>query len=479
MTTNYESMLNPNLLNGSVKIGWAKTDITPQGKTLLQGQFYTRITDKVGSRLTATALALEVCQDDGRRDHLVMLSCDLALINFKSEFAKTLAKINQDIDPGKVIINATHTHSAPPTRSGSYDEPADDPLFIKPAAYLVYLVEKLAHVVNDAWCARRAGGLARGFSHAVTGRSRRSTYSDGSTKMYGATNTPTFYGFEAGDNSNVHLLFTYDVDEKLTGIVINVACPSQVLEHSDYFSADFWDVVRQGVSTRYGAAVHLLPQCAPAGDLTPRFLADGKIEADLEARLGLDLCGMIARRIMAAVADGLATAAPIARQLAFAVLPLRWELPRMRVTAEEYKLERQIPFLSKEELAKQHYAFQRLWPFGKASELISRYENQDSQPLHEVFCHFVRLGDIVIATNPFELYHDYGVRLSCRSPAVQNFMVQLCERPDAGDGYYLPTRRAMVGGHYSAQIKSCWVGPEGGDLLVENSVAAINALFAQ
>jgi hypothetical protein len=47
-----------------------------------------------------------------------------------------------------------------------------------------------------------------------------------------------------------------------------------------------------------------------------------------------------------------------------------------------------------------------------------------------------------------------------------------------GTGGYLPTQRALDGGHYSALIKSNWVGPEGGQMLVDETVAKINEMFA-
>ena len=83
---------------------------------------------------------------------------------------------------------------------------------------------------------------------------------------------------------------------------------------------------------------------------------------------------------------------------------------------------------------------------------------------------------MVFATNPFELFVDYGTRIRCRSRALQTFLVQLAD--GSGNGFYLPTQRALDGGHYSAQIKSCWVGPEGGQMLVDKTVEAINDVFA-
>jgi hypothetical protein len=58
---------------------------------------------------------------------------------------------------------------------------------------------------------------------------------------------------------------------------------------------------------------------------------------------------------------------------------------------------------------------------------------------------------------------------------LQTFLVQLADGSD--NGSYLPTQRALEGGHYSALIKSNWVGPEGGAILVEKTVHAINTLF--
>jgi len=39
--------------------------------------------------------------------------------------------------------------------------------------------------------------------------------------------------------------------------------------------------------------------------------------------------------------------------------------------------------------------------------------------------HVIRLGDMAIATNRFELYLDFGIRIKARSKAVQTFVVQL------------------------------------------------------
>jgi len=71
------------------------------------------------------------------------------------------------------------------------------------------------------------------------------------------------------------------------------------------------------------------------------------------------------------------------------------------------------------------------------------------------------------------MYTEYGLRIKARSKAVQTFVVQL-----AGDcGGYLPTEEAVRGGHYSAEVFSNQVGPEGGNVLVDKTVDAINSMW--
>jgi len=88
--------------------------------------------------------------------------------------------------------------------------------------------------------------------------------------------------------------------------------------------------------------------------------------------------------------------------------------------------------------------------------------------------HVLRIGDAAIATNSFELFGDYGIRIKARSKAVQTFIVQL-----AGPGTYLPTKKAIRGGHYSAVVHSSLVGPQGGNVLVDRTVGIIDSLWTK
>ena len=94
-------------------------------------------------------------------------------------------------------------------------------------------------------------------------------------------------------------------------------------------------------------------------------------------------------------------------------------------------------------------------------------------PVNRGKLHALRLGDVAICTNPFELFVDYGIQIKARSKAIQTFVIQLA----CNSGLYLPTPKAVRGGSYSGNPHVSRVGPEGGQVLVEQTVKAINALW--
>jgi len=86
--------------------------------------------------------------------------------------------------------------------------------------------------------------------------------------------------------------------------------------------------------------------------------------------------------------------------------------------------------------------------------------------------HVARLGDLAFASNPFELYLDYGMQIQARTRSVQTFLIQL-----TGPGSYVPTERSVAGGAYGAVPASTEVGPEGGRILADWTVQAVNAFW--
>jgi hypothetical protein len=110
---------------------------------------------------------------------------------------------------------------------------------------------------------------------------------------------------------------------------------------------------------------------------------------------------------------------------------------------------------------------------------VKRFESQKTnpKPVCEVELHVLRIGDAAVCSNPFELFTDYGIRIKGRSKAVQTFVIQLVGIDVRGS--YLATEKAVRGGHYSAVVQSCLVGPEGGQILVDRTVELINSMWVK
>jgi hypothetical protein len=291
--------------------------------------------------------------------------------------------------------------------------------------------------------------------------------------MYGKTNDPKFRGLESGNDHGVELLCFRDSQMKLTGIAINLACPSQVVEGKYFVSADFWAPVREELRKLHSTDLFGYPMLSAAGDQWPRDLARrGRGEPDMRDEPGMREMG---RRIVNAVQDALAK--PLGDPVLDPVFKHHVEqldLPARLATEEDVQAAREeIKRLTQAGQPKPGSSEARV--LQRAQGVLERFDGQGAAPIYSMELHVIRLGDTAIATNPFELYLEYGQRIKARSNAAQTLLLQLAQ----GRGKYLPTRTAVAGGAYGSRIADNRVGPEGGDVLVERTVEAINSLWLE
>lgn len=71
----------------------------------------------------------------------------------------------------------------------------------------------------------------------------------------------------------------FNAEDNLTGVIVNVACPSQVVELKKLISADYIGAARRKIKERLGKNVFVLPQISAAGDQSPRDLIRRKMKA--------------------------------------------------------------------------------------------------------------------------------------------------------------------------------------------------------
>ena len=262
-------LAGPRANAATLYVGAASCDITPDQPVFLSGQFYARVSQGVSSPVTANILALESRNGDKTVEQAIVISMDTAVIHepfldvFKLEMAKTLP----DFDVSKMIIGATHTHSAPCQTDGRYT--SDDPNVMQPSKYSAFAAEKMAAAAAKAWTSRQPAKFSYGLGHAVVAYNRRAVYADGTAVMYGNTNDPNFRAIEGMEDHDVNSMFFWDANDKLLAMLVNVSCPSQEVESSMTIDADYWGEVRKGLNALHGDDVVVVGLCGAGGDMSP------------------------------------------------------------------------------------------------------------------------------------------------------------------------------------------------------------------
>ena len=481
-----------------LSMGWAEVDITPEQPVLLDGQFYVRVSEGVMDPITATAWALE-----SGGDQAVFVSCDV--VDISSELLDAVrARIqerSETLNPLKVVLHATHTHTGPAITTtnseiahtdmdlstlGLHPMPVED--------YVIYAADRIADMIIQAWEARVEGGIAYGQGFAVIGRNRRWVDDEGRATMYGLTpsNHDRFRHIEGYEDHSVNVVATYNSEENLTGLIINVANPSQSSEHEYEISSDYWHETRLELRRRFGSGLFILPQCSAAGDLSPHQLFDVKANDRMLGLKNLTMRQEIAIRLASAVEEMLphiSSSIDDTAQLRHEVTTVDLTLYRLtdedamssRIeanTAQEW-YERELLKLVEDPNIKRtpRWYFDVTNAFGQMNwhrNVVRRYEEQQAGSGLSIPAevHILRLGEIAIATNPFEYYLDYGIQIKVRSPATQTFLIQLTRAST-----YLPSPRSIAGGSYGSIPGSYKVGPEGGQQLAEYTVDMIRSLW--
>lgn len=494
-----------------LSIGWSEVSITPEKKIALAGQFVERISQYVETPITVTALAIA----DGE-EQMILCSCDLVSVgdNLLSAVRERVKAQNSEIDVDKIILSAIHTHSShvydrrgtgmssssikfketlesflPPEKQYQAKVSAKGDDFMGSEEALTFLIDRITQAVLEAWERKAPGRYAPGFGRAAIGMCRRVCYSDGSAKMWGDTNMASFTELEGGNDSGIEMLFFYDGNGKLTGVVANVACPAQVLEHRLFISSDYWGKVKALLREKYGEDLFVLGLCSAAGDQCPRDLIrwvnpeepiddpnierNDYIERDADPSMfDIKGCELVGKRIVNEIVMALESVEKTYDEAVLKHETLTVDLPLRRVTPKEYReaMESLEKYAAK---VTDHINFDDNAKMHIYTGTVVRWELQHTQDIEPVEVHIVRLGNIAIATNPFELFLDYGNQIRARSRARQTILIQLA----CGAEGYLPTAKAEQGSHYSAYVSSGKIGHEGGELLVRKTTEEINKMF--
>ena len=500
---------------GKLYIGWAEESIIPEKKASLAGQFFERISEYVESEISVTAMAVEC---DG--EQMIMASVDVvSMVDAQIALAREkFAKLTSEVNPKKLIVNVTHTHtslvmagrSEAKAKDGSTISSAaaileeflpegkrytkkvvPDDTVCSPEEALELVTDKIALAAKKAWDNRKESLYANEFGRAVVGMCRRVSYADGTGQMWGDTNTGDFVALEGGNDSGIELIYTFDTNKKLTGVVANIACPAQILEQRSFISGDYWGRTKAILREKFGDDIYLLALCGAGGDQCPRDLVrwvnpetpiddpnvnrPNYIERKADPYMyDVSGCNRVGKRIANEIIAVYEEITDIKAEAPFVHKVIALDVPLRKVTQTDYKnAVRELEYYVDKNKDKEKFDYVDNARMHVHAGVIKRYRDQQFQEVVPIEYHVIRLGDVAMATNPYELFLDYGNRIKARSYAKQTFIIQLC----CGSHGYLPTEKAEKAGHYSAYVSSGDTGHEGGDLLTRETITQINEMF--
>ena len=477
-------------------IGFSEKWIVPEDRRVtLAGQFHTRISEYIETPCMVNVMAVETS-----KDQTFLVSCDLVGVSgyLMNCVRQKVAAKNSEINTDKILLGAIHTHTGP-----QFDGPNDaarpsgtnyanantvmpqGKKFVNntpiPDDVLVgrectdFIAERISDAICEAWQNRRHSFCGYGFGRASIGYCRRIYRSQGGVAKLGykIAEENVFTEIEGGSDTGIEMLFICDNMHRPMGVVASVACPSQIVEFKNHVSSDFWGKARMFLKEHFGENFFTVGFCSAAGDQSPRdqLRWTRGVEpsmADIEGTV------LIGKRLANAIIEAYETAKQsLTDKVDLCHKRESFDLPINKVTEEEYQAAKNALYKYVEDANKDEFGFEDMIRIHPEVGKVFLYEWQKDKETLPAEVHVVRFGQMAIATNPFELFLHYGNQIKVRSKAKQTMLIQLsCDSMG-----YLPTAKAEEHGGYGTSIVSCCCGHEGGEVLVEKTLEAINALY--
>ncbi|MDA0833065.1 MAG: hypothetical protein O2955_14940 [Planctomycetota bacterium] len=446
-------------LRAEFHAGSAVIDVTPQTlPVLVNGGMVSRSLDKIKTRVNARAIVLS---DDTTKIALVVVdSCMMARPVLDE--AKALANKLTGIPTDRMMVSATHTHSAPASM-GCLGTDADP-------NYVPFLIEKVAEAIAAADANLQPAQI--GF-----GKADASEY----TALRRWIRLPTRIGIDPFGNAtmraNMHAGGNWedvsgesgpeDPDLSLISIQAKDGTPLAVLANFSmhYFSdadisADYFGLFAEGFKAsiaKDGNFVGIMSHGC-SGDIWRRDYTrpeswDPKLTIDTYAGRLLDIALNIYERIEHRSDVDLA--------MAETRMTLKYRVPdKQRLEWAQRIVEQlgdRLPTTTDEVYAR---------------EQVILHERQQT----EIVLQGIRIGDIGIATTPNETYAITGLKIKAASPLNHTMVIELA---NGGDGYIPPPEQHLFGGYNTWAARSAGLEVQAEPKITEGCIALMERVSGE
>lgn len=416
------------------KAGAVAVDITPPKlPVIVNGSMLSRSVDKIKTRIHARAVALA----DGKEQLVIVVVDSCMMTRPLLDEAKALAAKRTGIPANRMLISATHAHSAPASMGCLGTDP--DP------AYVPFLRDKLVEAIAAAQAAREPAriGFAKGDAADFTAlrqwirrpdRIAEDPFGNMTVRanMHAGRKWDDVTG-EAGPE---------DPDLSLISIQARDGRPLAVLGNFSmhYFgdqdiSADYFGLFAEGLKQRLSPDTKFVGIMSHgcSGDI---YRTDYKIPEKDRPKPTIDEYTNGLLDIAMTAYKGIRYRDDVDIAMAERRMTLNYRVP------DKQRLEwaQRIVTEMGDRLAKTPTEVY-------AREQIILHERQKT----EIVVQALRIGDIGIATTPCETYAITGLKIKAASPLPHNMVIELA---NGGDGYIPPPEQHLFGGYNTWAARS-------------------------
>lgn len=421
-----------------LRVGFARADITPAVGMEIPGGFAKNFSQGIHDPLWAEAAYFA----DGTV-RLAVVGIDTINVSLEMvQEARKQAEARCGIPGGNILIGASHTHNGGPVENCWAVE--------KDPAYCRLVSERIADAVvkasETAVEARVASGVGKEDGVAYN---RRFRMKDGTIRTHPGKMNPDIVAPAGPIDPDVAVIAAEDAQGKLLGCIVNFTCHGTTLGGS-LISADWPYYLRQTIRGGTGADIGVVFLNGACGDVTqvdnqnPRAGEFGEAWA---RRVGMSV-GAVALNVLAKAE--FTAEAPLGIKSETIALPIR-DLGG----SDEELVKREAPGIG----------------LGTGDEVYLKEaalvrEMKAKSPTVDVEVQAMRIGSAGIASNPAELFCQFGLDIKRGSPWKPTMVVELANRCCG----YVATSEAFLGGGYEVRTARCsYLGPGAGDQIANTS----------
>ncbi len=430
----------PSEVPAELRAGAAITDVTPeQLPVLVNGGMLSRSADQVKTRINARSIVL----DDGQERLAIVVVDSCMMPRPLLDEAKALAAERTEIRADRMLISATHSHTAP-SSMGCLGTDADP-------NYVPFLREKIAEAIAAAEKnlapARVGWAVAKAEEYTALRRWIRrpdriveDPFGNPTVRanMHAGRNWDDVTGESGPEDPDLSLIAFQTPQGQPIAVLANFSM--HYFGGDQPLSADYFGLFCEGMQNQ------LAPQ---TGDGRPPFVGiiSHNCSGDIwrrdytkpESDTGLNTIESFTEGLLKIALEAYKTIeyrsdADLA--MAESRMVLNYRVP----DKQSLQWARQIVEAMGDRLPKD------------TTEVYAREQILlDERKSTEIVLQALRIGDIAIATTPNETYALTGLKLKHQSPLQQTMVIELA---NGGDGYIPPPEQYLLGGYNTWPARS-------------------------